>query len=255
METDPERGPASDRGPDEQCATSDDACPAGHSVRGRDLAATHDAFRHMRRGSTFAILVQNVLYSFSMARTPKARQQVLDAAARIVRERGAAALTFEELAGESGVTRGGITYHFPTKDDLLRALVERDRQRWSETLGQHGATPGAAVAGRLVAYVRTATTHDPEHRRFVSGMLSAVAHQPELLDGCRALYRDQLPVLDGGDAALDALVVLLAADGLFWMEQLGFLDLPMAVREQLIGRLEALAHAAALPSPSPDSKT
>jgi AcrR family transcriptional regulator len=204
----------------------------------------------MGAGSPFAIRVQNVLYSFQVSRTPKARQQVLDAAARIVRERGAAALTFEELAAESGVTRGGITYHFPTKDDLLRALVDRDLQRWSETLKQHGAIAGAGR--RLVAYVRTATTHDPEHRRFVSGMLSAVAHQPELLDGCRALYRDQLPVLDGSEATLDALVVLLAADGLFWMEQLGFLDLPMAVRERLIKRLEALADAAASAVPSND---
>jgi AcrR family transcriptional regulator len=181
---------------------------------------------------------------------PRARQQVLDAAARIVRERGAAALTFEELATESGVTRGGITYHFPTKDELLRALVDRDHGRWSETLARHCAAAGADPAGPLIAYVRTASTHDPEHRRFVSGMLSAVAHQPELLDGCRALYRSQLPDLErGGDRAFDALVVLLAADGLFWMEQLGFLDLPADVRERLIARLEALARAAAPPHP------
>lgn len=231
------------------------ACPAGRTSRGHELPEPDDAFRHMRRGSNFAILVQNVLYSFEMARTPKARQQVLDAAARIVRERGAAALTFEELAAVSGVTRGGITYHFPTKDDLLRALVERDRLRWSETLVQHGAVPGGGIAGRLVAYVRTAATHDPEHRRFVSGMLSAVAHQPELLDGCRALYREQLPDIEDGDAALDALVALLAADGLFWMEQLGFLDLPVAVREQLIERLEALARAAVSPPAQPDPPT
>lgn len=187
-----------------------------------------------------------------MARSSKARQQVLDAAARIVRERGAAALTFEELAAESGVTRGGITYHFPTKDELLRALVERDRERWSETLAQHCAAAGDEPAARLVAYVRTATTHDPEHRRFVSGMLSAVAHQPEMLDGCRSLYRAQLPPADAGDSALDVLVVLLAADGLFWMEQLGFLELPAEVRERLVARLESLARAAAAP-PSEDS--
>ncbi len=188
-----------------------------------------------------------------MARTSKARQQVLDAAARIVRERGAAALTFEELATESGVTRGGITYHFPTKDELLRALVDRDHGRWSETLARHCAAAGADPAGPLIAYVRTASTHDPEHRRFVSGMLSAVAHQPELLDGCRALYRAQLPDVAGSEArALDALAVMLAADGLFWMEQLGFLELPAEVRERLVARLESLARAAAAP-PSEDS--
>lgn len=188
-----------------------------------------------------------------MARTSKARQQVLDAAARIVRARGAAALTFEELVAESGITRGGITYHFPTKDELLRALVERDRVRWSETLARHGEAVSGDPGGSLVAYVRTATSHDPEYRRYVSGMLTAVAHQPELLDGCRALYRAQLPDVAGSEArALDALAVMLAADGLFWMEQLVFLELPAEVRERLVARLESLARAAAAP-PSEDS--
>ena len=60
----------------------------------------------------------------TMSRPPRARKQVLDAAERIVKAHGAANLTFEELVQESGISRGGITYHFATKDDLLRALGE-----------------------------------------------------------------------------------------------------------------------------------
>ena len=43
-----------------------------------------------------------------MTRPPKARQKVLDAARRIVEARGAGHFTFDMLAEESGVTRGGI---------------------------------------------------------------------------------------------------------------------------------------------------
>lgn len=64
-----------------------------------------------------------------MPRPPKARLRVLDAAERIVKARGAANLTYDELVQESGVSRGGITYHFPTKDDLLRALIARDLEQ------------------------------------------------------------------------------------------------------------------------------
>ena len=59
-----------------------------------------------------------------MGRPPLAREKILAAARQIVERDGAGALTFDELVRESGITRGGITYHFPTKEDLLRATLE-----------------------------------------------------------------------------------------------------------------------------------
>lgn len=194
-----------------------------------------------------------------MPRSSKSRLKILEAAARVVRARGAAALTYDELVSESGLTRGGITYHFPTKDALLKSLVERDRVRWLEAIEAQVEALGPGPATRLRAYVRAASGHDDEHRRLVAGMLSAIAHQPELLDGCRAQYRAELPA--GGDwrgGELDALIVMLAADGLFWAEQFGFLALPAALRTRLLrrlddhaGRLQDLATApVARPRPS-----
>ena len=61
-----------------------------------------------------------------MSRPPHARAAILAAAEEIVKDIGAANLTYDELVRRSGITRGGITYHFPTKDGLLRALVEHD---------------------------------------------------------------------------------------------------------------------------------
>lgn len=184
-----------------------------------------------------------------MARTPKARAIILEAAARVVRERGAGALTFDEVVAASGVTRGGITYHFPTKDDLLRALVERDQARWEQLITAHALQCGCPQAGEAIGYIRAATDDDVDHRRFVSGMLGAVAHDPGLLDGCRAMYRTRVVKPRWSDADLDALIPLLAADGLFWMEQFGFLDLQPATRRRLVARLEALARSAAPPAP------
>jgi AcrR family transcriptional regulator len=176
-----------------------------------------------------------------MGRVPKARCQVLEAAERVVRERGAAALTFDEVVAESGITRGGITYHFPTKDDLLRALVERDRERWEHNIAAHKARAGCPHSGDVIAYIRAAAEHDDEHRRFVAGMLSAVAHDERLLDGCRDLYRAEIGASRWTDDDLRRLILTLAADGLFWMEQFRFLDLPAGVRKRLIAMLEQLA--------------
>lgn len=83
-----------------------------------------------------------------MPRRPRARDQILDAARRIVESRGAGHLTYEELATESGIIRGGIPHHFPTKRALLKGLIEADfraREQTSEALDS-GAPYSRAAA-------------------------------------------------------------------------------------------------------------
>lgn len=53
------------------------------------------------------------------------RTELLDAAAAIVAERGAGALTVEEVTARAGVAKGTFYLQFRTKDDLLVALRER----------------------------------------------------------------------------------------------------------------------------------
>ena len=51
------------------------------------------------------------------------KQRLIDAAAQIVSTQGVQQLTLEGVAAAAGVTKGGLIYHFKTKDDLLAALV------------------------------------------------------------------------------------------------------------------------------------
>lgn len=106
-----------------------------------------------------------------MSRPPRARKQVLDAAERIVKAHGAANLTFEELVQESGISRGGITYHFATKDDLLRALIERDLEQGKAEEARFRAAAGDGPAAELIAQIRAWSRPDADRKRFVAGML------------------------------------------------------------------------------------
>jgi len=53
------------------------------------------------------------------------REQLLDAAERVFRERGVASTTLGEVAAAAGVTRGAVYWHFRDKADLLAALCGR----------------------------------------------------------------------------------------------------------------------------------
>ncbi|HET8913039.1 MAG TPA: TetR/AcrR family transcriptional regulator [Ktedonobacteraceae bacterium] len=53
------------------------------------------------------------------------RLEILEAAIKVFARSGLSAATLEEIAEEAGVTRGTLTWHFHTKDDLLKAIVKQ----------------------------------------------------------------------------------------------------------------------------------
>lgn len=57
------------------------------------------------------------------------RARILDATRRIFNQRGYAATTQAEIAAAVGISQGNLTYHFPTKRDLVAHLEEEGRER------------------------------------------------------------------------------------------------------------------------------
>jgi AcrR family transcriptional regulator len=171
------------------------------------------------------------------------RDRILEAAEAIVKTRGAGKLTYDELARESGFTRGGLTYHFPTKDSLLQALLERDVEQWQAREQSLRPTDAPTDAAELIGYLRAFTVETDEKRRFVAGMLSAVAHDHSLLDPVRRLQAERVRTASWDQTALRQQLLRFAAEGLFWSEFFRCTELPADVRERLVTELEALARA------------
>jgi len=176
-----------------------------------------------------------------MARPPFAREKVLAAARQIVEQHGAGCLTFDELVKVSGVTRGGITYHFPTKEDLLRALLESDFAQWAEAeaaLTPRGHDPETA---RLLGFIRTYTSQDESRRRFLCGMLAAATLDPSLMDPCRQELQRRLGHKEWSDRDLQLHLLHLAAEGLMWQELFQMFLMPAPARARLVALMERLA--------------
>jgi AcrR family transcriptional regulator len=65
-------------------------------------------------------------------RTEQMRRRILDAAVKLLGEKGYAGLRTAEVAAAAGVSRGAQTHHFPTKDALVLAALEHVFQTASE---------------------------------------------------------------------------------------------------------------------------
>lgn len=110
------------------------------------------------------------------------RSQLLDHTAALVREAGVSAVNMERLARRAGVSKPLVYIYFPSRTELLRALLQRE-------LDRNLAENAAAVAG---------TTTMPEMVRATSRLMlgKAVEHgevmqrllsEPEIADDVLAL--------------------------------------------------------------------
>lgn len=58
-------------------------------------------------------------------KTTDTRTQILDAAQELIQRVGANAMSYQDISQAVGIRKASIHYHFPTKDDLLAALLSR----------------------------------------------------------------------------------------------------------------------------------
>ncbi|MFC9895746.1 TetR/AcrR family transcriptional regulator [Nocardia sp. NPDC127579] len=119
---------------------------------------------------------------------PARREQLLDVAMTIVRERGADELTLLTLAEAAGVSRPIVYDHFGTRPGLLLALYQRleQRHRAETARALRDAEPApAAVAGVLSAAYFACATEMPEFTAVsaaLKGDREMEARQRELLE-------------------------------------------------------------------------
>ncbi len=126
------------------------------------------------------------------------RTRILDSAERLVMERGFAATSVDEVIAESSSSKGAFFHHFPTKNDLGRALVARYAAADIEHLETFMAMAEVETddpAGQVVEFVR----------RFEEAADEIVAEQPTCLY-VSFIYDRQLSQDGTTEMIIDAIV-------------------------------------------------
>ena len=167
------------------------------------------------------------------------RARILDAARRIVTERGTTHLTIEAVAAEAALSKGGAIYHYASKKALLTAL----RDAALEDLGARYAEQHADSSA-LAAWMRAHRASTAAPPALGAAMLANAAEDPEMLDPLRSFVRASLDdvVAEAADPNL-ARLLFLAVLGLRFDEMFGLVGFNADELNRLEARLEALAEA------------
>ena len=149
-----------------------------------------------------------------------ARDRVLDAYETLLIEAGPAAATLDAVAAAAQVSKGGLLYHFASKDALAAGLLHRLRERSAADADAIRAAPEGGTA----YYLRTSAPGGAIPGGLTRTYLASlrVADGSAVRDAMAAVDADALAALRDqlGDPVL-AWLVQLVGDGLYLRTLIG----------------------------------
>lgn len=156
------------------------------------------------------------------------RERILDAADAVILESGGRQFTLDAVAARAGISKGGLVYSFPTKDELVAAALEREMSRFhAAVLARAGVDSGPGQ--QLLAHVEEALFEAASLSRQAAFLMVALVHAPDMIGPARRFYRELFERFDAETPqGCDVRQAVLAVEGLFLLRGLGFVDVQEA---------------------------
>jgi AcrR family transcriptional regulator len=145
------------------------------------------------------------------------REGILDAAELLVIDFGAAHLTMDAVAARARVSKGGLLHHFPTKLDLIKAMLDRLLAAFEADLAMIDRVAGPRLTDHLRAWLRLTQTINQKLDSMSAALLSASANDPALLAPFAAFMRERNERYRANNADFGATIAILAALDGFWL--------------------------------------
>lgn len=195
-------------------------------------------YSHKLRG---AVMPKTVKTPARSRGRPSSREAMLDAAQEVVLEGGAGKLTLDAVARRARVSKGGVMYNFPTKEALLKAMVERlvehNRHAHARITASLPDRPGRS----LKAYVMNSAQALDVDDKVSGALLAALNSDPALLAPVAEYFHGRFSKLAADVPFERAALVYLATEGLWTQELLQLSPFTPRQRTQLVRMLARMA--------------
>ncbi len=171
---------------------------------------------------------------------------LLDAAEAVIHDEGLGNLTLDAVAARAGVSKGGLMYHFKSKDALLEAMVRRIVGTWRDdaaaSIDRAPPGPGRVARGVMSLCLDRPDCGGEAMRRSGFVLVTALVNNPELIKPLRDAHTDLLRrAEDDGLGAGVSACVILSLSGLWFERIFGLSEMTPRRREDLLCALRSLA--------------
>lgn len=177
---------------------------------------------------------------------PLARERILDAAEARLLKHGPGGLVLEAVARDAGVSKGGLLYHFASKDALVDGLIGRMLDSFDVVQAKLADAELVQKGKWTRAYLASTVTDDGEpadnSAQLMAGILAAIDNDPVRLRRIRKRFAAWHERLEDDDLdVVTTTIVRLAADGLWLSALLGLPRLDKALQRRVLVRLLEMA--------------
>jgi len=168
------------------------------------------------------------------------RDRILAAAERLVAEQGVRELTIENVAVAAGMSRGGVLYHFPSKEALIQGMLARFITGFEQFITDAAAHDPEPRGSYARAFARASFGVDAQFVASFTPIIAAIAYDPHLLDPLRDHLREWRRRAKADLDPTTANIVLLASYAL-WLDGLfAFHTLDTEERRTVVAHLVAM---------------
>jgi len=165
------------------------------------------------------------------------RDRILEAADRVARERGVANLTLDLVAEQANISKGGLLYHFTTKEALLTGMIDRAIERYRTLLRAEIDRQGNDYRSYLKASLLARKDCD-EGSACMRAFFAAAANFPDMPERARSDIKEHFERLRADPSRFASAAILsLAIDGLHFLQLLNLSPLTPEERQTVIAKL------------------
>lgn len=176
------------------------------------------------------------------AKALETRRRITDATVQIMLTRGFPQLTLEEVAKQANVSKGGLLYHFASKEELLMGVIEEQEARQF----QQYQTYREEGLGQMEAFVMLQAQRDEEiclDIDTVVFLLSFLKENADFVEERKKQVHQFFDRLMEQTDPVDAMMIRFTLDGLKMSEHFQFGQPTPELRQSLINRLLTQARA------------
>lgn len=165
-------------------------------------------------------------------------ERILDVANKVIAEKGLTHFTLDEVAKEAGISKGGLLYHYPSKDKLIKGLIENYISMFESKLAEREQSISKiSVNNWLIPYINEQFDQTKFDSTSMYGLLAAVAVNHDLLQPVLEKRKQWLEKVNQSRDPIMAMIISFACDGIAFSNLLGLEAFPSDTKSKLMERL------------------